>query len=252
MAHYGITSLDRSPELEECLLWIYKSHQKVEQQIAPILASCNAGLPSRMATLHGPMSHSTHCWIAWSPSRASCFPASTTWLASFAIAASNSHSSSTHAAAVYAAMEEHLDYLAAHPDALDLQQKVRALVECPQPLASLLAGRFPTASAALRQTMMQIVTSRYYMRRLANFRPFPSMAIVSPKLNTTRMGNTSTSSWLMPSTAGSMKPSTLCPVPRRGCRKATASCSTSSPGNRTPLPGARADAERDQRAHQFD
>ena len=35
---FGITSLDRSPELEECLLWIYKSHQKAEQQIAPILA----------------------------------------------------------------------------------------------------------------------------------------------------------------------------------------------------------------------
>ena len=29
VAHYGMTTLDRSPELEECLLWIYKSHQQV-------------------------------------------------------------------------------------------------------------------------------------------------------------------------------------------------------------------------------
>ena len=31
LAHYGVHSLDRSPELEESLVWIYKSHQRVEQ-----------------------------------------------------------------------------------------------------------------------------------------------------------------------------------------------------------------------------
>ena len=34
--------LDRSPELEESLLWIYKSHQRVEQQIAPVMAHARA------------------------------------------------------------------------------------------------------------------------------------------------------------------------------------------------------------------
>ena len=38
LAHYGVRTLNRSPELEESLLWIYKSHQRVEQQIAPVLA----------------------------------------------------------------------------------------------------------------------------------------------------------------------------------------------------------------------
>ena len=38
LAHYGVKTLDRSPELEESLLWIYKSHQRVERQVAPILA----------------------------------------------------------------------------------------------------------------------------------------------------------------------------------------------------------------------
>ena len=37
LAHYGVQTLDRSPELEESLLWIYKSHQRVEQQVAPIV-----------------------------------------------------------------------------------------------------------------------------------------------------------------------------------------------------------------------
>ena len=38
LAHYGVETLDRSPALEESLLWIYKSHQRVGQQITTILA----------------------------------------------------------------------------------------------------------------------------------------------------------------------------------------------------------------------
>src|SRR5271166_285454 len=37
VGHYGVANLDRSPELEESLLWIYKSHQRLEQQVAPIM-----------------------------------------------------------------------------------------------------------------------------------------------------------------------------------------------------------------------
>ena len=38
LAHYGVATLDRSPALEESLLWIYKSHQRVAQQVPTILA----------------------------------------------------------------------------------------------------------------------------------------------------------------------------------------------------------------------
>ena len=50
VAHYGVTTLDRSPELEESLLWIYKSHQRLEQQIRPdcgsVAAPAARGAPS--------------------------------------------------------------------------------------------------------------------------------------------------------------------------------------------------------------
>ncbi len=45
LAHYGITTLDPSPALEETLLWIYKSHQRVERQITPILGVLERRLP---------------------------------------------------------------------------------------------------------------------------------------------------------------------------------------------------------------
>ena len=46
LSHYGVQTLDRSPELEESLLWIYKSHQRVEQQIAPVMAMLERRLRS--------------------------------------------------------------------------------------------------------------------------------------------------------------------------------------------------------------
>ncbi|HKU27333.1 MAG TPA: biotin/lipoyl-containing protein, partial [Candidatus Sulfotelmatobacter sp.] len=38
LAHYGVNSLDVSPKLQESLLWIYKSHQRVEAQVPLLLA----------------------------------------------------------------------------------------------------------------------------------------------------------------------------------------------------------------------
>ena len=47
LAHYGVQTLDRSPELEESLLWIYKSHQRAEQQVAPVVGVLEQRLRQR-------------------------------------------------------------------------------------------------------------------------------------------------------------------------------------------------------------
>ena len=41
---------------------------------------------------------------------------------------------------IYAKVEDHLAYLAADPEAADRDERVRELVECPQPLVSLFAA----------------------------------------------------------------------------------------------------------------
>jgi acetyl/propionyl-CoA carboxylase alpha subunit/acetyl-CoA carboxylase carboxyltransferase component len=169
VAHYGIRSLDRSTELEECLLWIYKSHQRAEQQIAPILAV----LRRRLAQLNGNLMWADEAFHVLLDRLVSItrelFPGVNDLARELRYRCFEQPFFEGARRRVYETMEEHLDYLAAHPGALDVQQNVRALVECPQPLASLLARRFLNASPAMRQTMMQIATSRYYMRRLTNF-----------------------------------------------------------------------------------
>ncbi len=170
VGHYGIKKLNRSPELEEALLWIYRSHQKMEQQIAPILGI----LQQRLAQSSAELSWADEAFYTLLDRMISItremFPSLNDLARELRYRCFEQPFFEHARRQVYAAMEEHLDYLAAHPDALDLQQRLRALVECPQPLAGLLAWRFPNASTPLRQLMMQVVTTRYYMQRLTNFR----------------------------------------------------------------------------------
>ena len=74
---------------------------------------------------------------------------------------------------VYDKVEEQLAYLAANPDSDDRDERVRELVECPQPLVGLLSSRFAAADMAMQNTMLQAIVWRYYrIRNLQKFRSF--------------------------------------------------------------------------------
>ena len=174
LAHYGIETLDRSPALEEGLLWIYKSHQRVEQQVAPILGV----LERRLAGVETLASHADESFRALLDRMIAItrevFPAVSD-LAREVRYRCFDHPLFEHSRQqVFAQVEEHLAYLDAHPDAPDQRERIRALVECPQPLASLFSGRFTAAHPGLRRLMLEAVTSRYYRgQTLAEFRTLP-------------------------------------------------------------------------------
>ncbi len=171
LAHYGVQTLDRSPELEESLLWIYKSHQRVEQQIAPVVSVLERRLrcaqtlsphaEDPLRTLLDRMTSVTNGF----------YPAITDLAREVRYRYFDQPLFEQARKQVYEQMEEHLTYLAAHPDAADRHERIRALVECPQPLLSLFSGRFGDADEALRKLMLEALTSRYYrIRKLENFR----------------------------------------------------------------------------------
>ena len=66
---------------------------------------------------------------------------------------------------IYSKVEDHLAYLAANPKAADRHERIREMVECPQPLVSLFADRFAVADSALRQLILEVLTWRYYRIR---------------------------------------------------------------------------------------
>ena len=173
LAYYGVRSLDRSPELEESLLWIYKSHQRVEQQIALVLGVLErrlrrADAPALQAeesfrTLLDRMILMTNGF----------FPAVSDLAREVRYRYFDQPLFERARKQVYDQVEDHLAYMAANPDAADRHERLRALVECPQPLASLLSGRFATADPAMRKLMLEAITWRYYrIRDLVNLHSF--------------------------------------------------------------------------------
>jgi acetyl/propionyl-CoA carboxylase alpha subunit/acetyl-CoA carboxylase carboxyltransferase component len=171
LAHYGVPTLERSPELEESLLWIYKSHQRAEQQIAPVLSVLERRLRSTQTrppqaeesfrTLLDRMASMTN----------GLFPAVTDLAREVRYRYFDQPLFERARQQEYEQIEEHLAYLASNPDAADRYERVRALIECPQPLFNLISGRFATADQALRKLMLEALTRRYYrIRELTDFR----------------------------------------------------------------------------------
>ncbi len=172
VAHYGVATLDRSPQLEESLLWIYKSHQRVEQQIAPIISVLKrrlAHVACHGATASEEFRSLLDRMIAVTRG---LFPAVSDLARELRYRCFDQPLFEQARKLIYAEAEGHLDYLAANPEAPDRHQRLRALIECPQPLATLVARRFAAAPLSLQQSMLEVMLSRYYwVRSLAGVRP---------------------------------------------------------------------------------
>ena len=171
LAHYGVHTLDRSPELEESLLWIYKSHQRVEQQIATVAEVLERRLHQ---VQHLPSSTDESMRklldrvVAMANGR---FPSISDLARELRYRCFDQPAFEKARAELYDQMKEHLSCLDADPDASDRHARMRALVECPQPLVGLLSGRLGDSSRALQGLMLEALTSRYYrIRELTNFR----------------------------------------------------------------------------------
>ena len=175
LAHYGVKTLDRSPELEESLLWIYKSHQRVERQVAPILGL----LERRLARVDSLATHADDSFRLLLDRMIAItrglFPSICHLARELRYRCFEQPLFEQARKQIYAQAGDHLAYLAANPEAADRHERVSALIECPQPLASLFSRRFAAADPELRRLMLEVVTSRYYRgQSLMNFRPLPA------------------------------------------------------------------------------
>jgi len=173
LAHYGVETLDRSPALEESLLWICKSHLHVEEQIAPVLALLERRLqraeilmPQADASLRSLLDR----MVAMSNGR---FPAISDLAREVRYRYFDQALFEKAKKQIYERVEEQLEVMAANPDAPERHQQVQALVECPQPLVGLLSSQFASAAPAMQRLMLEAILWRYYrIRKLENFRCF--------------------------------------------------------------------------------
>ncbi|HZS95261.1 MAG TPA: carboxyl transferase domain-containing protein [Terriglobales bacterium] len=173
VAHYGLQSLERSPQLEECLLWICKSHQRVEQQIAPVLGI----LERRLHRVDALAAHAEESFRTLLDRMISITNGNFAALSDLArevryrcfdqplFERARRH--------IYNQVDDQLAYLSAHPNPPDRHERLRALVDCPQPLVTHLSAHFDSATTALKNLMLEAITWRFYrIRTLTGLRSF--------------------------------------------------------------------------------
>ncbi|HEV2846940.1 MAG TPA: carboxyl transferase domain-containing protein [Thermoanaerobaculia bacterium] len=162
LAHYGVGSLERSPELEESLFRVAISHGRLSQQAAPVLAllerlldrndvSQREGFRELLDRLisetqgYEPAVHDLAREVRY---RAFDRPV--------LLAARES---------LYATAEADLALLAADPAPEERARLIRALVECAQPFHRILSQRYESAGTDLQEALLEVMVRRYYRIR---------------------------------------------------------------------------------------
>jgi len=170
LAHYGIKSLEPSPELDASLLLMYKSHEHINQQLAAIIAILQRRL-EHADTLAFSASGEMHILLD-----RLLLATQGRYLAVNDLAREirfryfNKPLFEQTRNKVYEEMQVHLAYLAGHPAASDRDERMSILVACPQPLQNLLTSRFPQSEDEMHQLMLEVLTRRYYrIRKLEDF-----------------------------------------------------------------------------------
>jgi acetyl/propionyl-CoA carboxylase alpha subunit/acetyl-CoA carboxylase carboxyltransferase component len=171
LRHYGVESLERTPELAASLLWLYKAHRRAERQVDAVTAILQRWLDQVSA--FAPAAGAGRREL----------------LERLAAATRRTHQGISDLARqmryrcvdqplleharerVYDDARAHLHALEQDADPADLKDRLAALVACPQPLQHLLTSRFPAATMPLRLRMLEVLTRRYYrIRRLEGIR----------------------------------------------------------------------------------
>jgi len=167
LGHYGVSGLDRSPELETAVFRIFLAQERMGGDAAIVsellrlwLASAPPAEPLReragLALEHLIEATQRRFPVLSDLARSVVFR----WYAQPLLRRSR--------ARVYAAVRADLRYLDSHPDAPDRSERIQAMVATSEPLVRLLGQRIERGSAD-HAPLLEVLTRRYYgNRRLAD------------------------------------------------------------------------------------
>ena len=159
LRHYGVTDLERTPELEDAVFRIF--HQRRASAIvAVVTAVLRRWLiePPPGEPLRETSGLTLEHLIAATQLR---FPAVSDLARSVVFRWFAQPMLRRSRAQVYAAVRKNLRYLDEHPDAPDRAQRIAAMVASSEPLVRLLGQRIGREGAGLGP-MLEVLTRRYY------------------------------------------------------------------------------------------
>jgi acetyl/propionyl-CoA carboxylase alpha subunit/acetyl-CoA carboxylase carboxyltransferase component len=156
LSHYGVTMDGQGRALELALLRIQKAHERADEQLAPIISILERRLPG------GSAGTSRDVLDRLAELGQERFPALADLAREVRYRGFDQPVLDRVRAEVYAQVEKDLAQLAVKPD----EELIGRLVECPQPLATLLLSRIARAeSKALRPRLVETLLRRYYRFR---------------------------------------------------------------------------------------
>ncbi|HWE09149.1 MAG TPA: carboxyl transferase domain-containing protein [Solirubrobacteraceae bacterium] len=163
LAHYGITSLERTPALEAACYRLFLSRQRSPAASAPVRVILERHLEHAADAAGGAELREVldrlEATLAPSEPALAELAREVRWRCCDQPAIEIAREE------VYAEINEHLAALAALAagrDSVDRDTHVRALVDCPQPLEPLVFRLIGDASATVRQALLEAMTRRYY------------------------------------------------------------------------------------------
>ena len=167
LGHYGVTSLARSPELEDALFWIATSHQRPEVQASAVAAilerrialaehlhTRDAADESFRSLIDGVI-HATQ--RSFPSLRELAREARYRWFDEPLVRGAR--------ADVYADMDAHIEALGAGAVGAERAAHVAALVDCPLPMRARLTGAVRWAGTDARRALCEVLVRRHYRER---------------------------------------------------------------------------------------
>ena len=160
LAHYGVTDLERSPELEAAVFRVFLAQQRASTDAAVISTLLRTWLsdPPPNETLHEPAGLTLERLIAATQVR---FPAIADLARGVVFAWFAQPLLRRNRARVYAGVRKHLQHLDANPDAPDRAERVHEMVRSTEPLVRLLGQRLVRHDLD-NTVMLEVLTRRYY------------------------------------------------------------------------------------------
>ncbi|RKR92935.1 acetyl/propionyl-CoA carboxylase alpha subunit [Micromonospora pisi] len=160
LGHYGVTELERSPELEAAVFRIFLAQQRGSADATVVATLLRAWLrePPPDETLHEPAGLALERLVAATQVR---FPAVSDLARGVVFAWFGQPLLRRNRARVYADVRKHLRHLDAHPEAPDRTERIAEMVRSTEPLVRLLGQRLIRADLD-NATMLEVLTRRYY------------------------------------------------------------------------------------------
>jgi acetyl/propionyl-CoA carboxylase alpha subunit/acetyl-CoA carboxylase carboxyltransferase component len=160
LGHYGVTDLERTPELEDAVFRIFLAQRRAASDVAVVTTLLRQWLtePPPGEPLRETAGLTLEHLVAATQLR---FPVVADLARSVVFRWFAQPMLRRNRARVYAGVRKHLSHLDANPDAPDRAERIAAMVASAEPLVRLLGQRIGRKGAGLAP-MLEVLTRRYY------------------------------------------------------------------------------------------